>query len=364
MSELPSQDLDHICRNTEHLWEEARGRRFFFTGGTGFFGVWLLESFLEANRRFSLDAQALVLTRDPGKFLARCPHLGGLSCLGFEKGDVRAFELPQGQFDYVVHAATEASAKQSKEEPLEMLSTILEGTSRTLAFAKNCGARKFLLASSGAVYGPQPPDISHLDEDFKGAPDCLDPASVYAEGKRAAELMCALYSDVFEVKIARCFAFVGPCLPLDAHFAIGNFIRDAMAGGPILVNGDGTPKRSYLYASDLAIWLWTILFAGASARPYNVGSGNAVSIQELAEVVRSVVRPSAEIKVSRERNPKEPIRQYVPSVRRVQGELGLQEHVLLVDAIERTSGWYLSRIEQRRGCRESTTKSLGKNPSF
>ena len=161
MSELPSQDLDHICRNTEHLWEEARGRRFFFTGGTGFFGVWLLESFLEANRRFSLDAQALVLTRDPGKFLARCPHLEGLSCLRFEKGDVRAFEFPPGQFDYVVHAATEASAKQSKEQPLEMLSTILEGTSRTLAFAKNCGARKFLLTSSGAVYGPQPPDISH-----------------------------------------------------------------------------------------------------------------------------------------------------------------------------------------------------------
>src|SRR5579871_2468577 len=205
MPELPFQDRAHICQKTEHLWEEARGRRFFFTGGTGFFGVWLLESFLEANRRFSLNAQAVVLTRDPRKFLARCPHLEGISCLRFEKGDVRTFKFPLGQFDYVVHAATEASAKQSQEYPLEMLSTILEGTSRTLTFAKNRGVRKFLLTSSGAVYGPQPPDVSHIAEDFKGAPDCLDPASVYAEGKRAAELMCALYADVLEVKIARCF---------------------------------------------------------------------------------------------------------------------------------------------------------------
>ena len=342
MPELPFQDRAHICQKTEHLWEEARGRRFFFTGGTGFFGVWLLESFLEANRRFSLNAQAVVLTRDPGKFLARCPHLEGISCLRFEKGDVRTFEFPLGQFDYVVHAATEASAKQSQEHPLEMLSTILEGTRRTLTFAKNRGVRKFLLTSSGAVYGPQPPDVSHIAEDFRGGPDCLDPASVYAEGKRAAELMCALYADVFEVKIARCFAFVGPHLPLDAHFAIGNFIRDAIAGGPIVVKGDGTSKRSYLYAADLAIWLWTILFSGASGRPYNVGSGSAVSIKELAELVRTVIRPGAEVSISREKDPKEPIRQYVPSVRRAQDELRLQEGMCLRDAIWMTVDWVSS----------------------
>jgi dTDP-glucose 4,6-dehydratase len=181
-----------------------------------------------------------------------------------------------------------------------------------------------------------------LPEDFRGAPDVLDPASVYGEGKRVAEHLCALYAaeSKLECKIARCFAFVGPHLALDAHFAIGNFIRDVLQNKPICIHGDGTPIRSYLYAADLAQWLWSILFRGVSARAYNVGSDQSVSIFELAQQVVAALRPEIQIEVMRKATPDAPILRYVPETIRALEELGLKQQIDLREAILRTAVWH------------------------
>ena len=346
-------DLDLVLANTRELWEEMRGQRVFITGGTGFFGCWLVESFCHGNRALGLGARATVLTRDPARFTAKAPHLAGDPAITLHAGDVRDFDFPAGEFRFVIHAATEASARQAAEEPMEMLSTILAGTERTLKFAAQCGARKFLLTSSGAVYGRQPAELTHVPESYDGAPDPLNAANMHAEGKRAAELMCAVFQNQinrqkaaradgleFEVKIARCWAFCGPHLPLDTHFAIGNFIGDVLAGRPISIAGDGTPRRSYLYAADLAVWLWTILFRAPALLAVNVGSARDVSIRELAEIVTATLAPATNIRVAKQAAPGAVPERYVPSVERAEMLLGLRETVGLEEAIRRTAVWH------------------------
>ncbi len=185
----------------------------------------------------------------------------------------------------------------------------------------------------------QPSALTHIPEDFQGGPDCTHTGSAYGEGKRAAEFLCAAFHKQYGIEplIARCFAFVGPFLPLDTHFAIGNFIRDALAGGPIRIGGDGTPFRSYLYAADLTIWLWTILFRGTAMRPYNVGSAGDLTIAQLATTVRDAIDSNAEIVTALTPDSNSPVMRYVPDNRRVISELKLEEWIDLPDAIRRTA---------------------------
>jgi nucleoside-diphosphate-sugar epimerase len=337
-----AQDLDHILEHTKGLWEELRGHQLFITGGTGFFGCWLLESFTWANDKFDLGASATVLTRNPELFRKKAPHLAGHPSVRLMEGDVRSFAFPDGKFSHVIHAATESSTRLTDTDPLMMLDTIIQGTRRTLDLAVATGAQKFLMVSSGAVYGEQPTDLSHIPETYAGAPDTMDRRSAYGEGKRAAELLCAIYyrEHGVETKIARCFAFVGPYLPLDAHFAIGNFIGDAIRGGPIAVKGDGTPYRSYLYAADLAIWLWTILMKGAPCRPYNVGSDQELTIGQVAQCVSGALAGGAPIEIAERAVRNKARHRYVPATSRARDELKLRQQTVLDKAVARTLEWH------------------------
>jgi nucleoside-diphosphate-sugar epimerase len=332
-------DSDHIFFHTAGILEELRGKRLFITGGTGFFGRWLLESLVDANRRQGLNISAWVLTRDPASFQKRAPHLAADPAIQFHKGDVRTFDFPTGDFSHIIHCAT-TTARETFEgqDPATKHDIVAEGTRHTLDFAVHCHARRFLMTSSGVVYGKQPSDMTHISEDFTGAPEPSHPNFALGNAKRAAELLCAQYSEKhgFDATIARCFSFFGPGLPLDIHYAIGNFIRDGLSGGPIRVQGDGSPFRSYLYVADLVIWLWTLLLRGASGRAYNVGSEVDMKIAELADSIAHIFMPPLKVQIARAPDLKRPVERYVPSTERARRELGLRQFIDLETGIERT----------------------------
>jgi nucleoside-diphosphate-sugar epimerase len=341
---LDPEDLDHILDKTASIWPELRGQRLFITGGTGFFGHWLLESLLWANDLLNLNLSTLLLSRNPEGFCNKFPQLGHHPVISWLRGDVKTFEFPQGDFPYIIHAASEGDYRLAQQDPLAVFNTIVDGTHRVLEFARTHHTKKLLFTSSGAVYGKQPPEMTHIPEDYLGGPDVSKPLSAYAEGKRAAEMLCTLYSHQygFETKIARCFAFVGPYLPLDANYAIGNFIRDALYGGPIVIKGDGTPYRSYLYAADLAVWLWTILIKGRNLQPYNVGSERSITINNLAERIASQFDMSIVVSISSRPTPGAQSERYIPLTKLSTNHIKIIDWIGLDRAIHKTINWYKS----------------------
>ena len=294
----------------------------FLTGGTGFFGKSILSMLKHG---FGPELKFTVLSRDPAKFLADHPEFSGLQTVEFIAGDVRDFSFPEQSFDGIFHAAAPAMVMPPGVER----DIIISGTRHVLDFAGRCGAKRILFVSSGAAYGPQPPDLERIPEDFP-----CRPVTEYGIAKYEAERMC-LDSGIESV-IARCFAFTGPYLNRNIHFAIGNFIRDCLANQDIEIKGDGTPFRSYLYADDLVRWLFTILFEGQAGQAYNVGSDRAVSIRELAETVKRVLQSDSNIIIRGTPLPGQAPARYVPDISKIQRELHVRIETGLEDAIRKT----------------------------
>ncbi len=337
-----SQEFKRVLVLPKSLLDEIRNIQIFLTGGTGFFGKWFLESILWLNNEHSLNITATILTRNPEKFLKSYPKFSNKkSSLKFLKGDVRNFKYPDENYTHIIHGAT-TNAEETfiGQDPLIKFDTIVQGTRHILNLAEKCRVSRFLYISSGIAYGKQPSEISHLKEEYSGGPltnDTNFDVSVLSEGKRTAELLTTIYQQKFGFNacIARCFSFVGPGLPLDIHYAAGNFIRDAINGQSIHIKGDGSPLRSYMYIADLIKWLWVILFMGKQGEIYNVGSDEQIMIKDLANIIASFFQPKPKIKIDHKKiNSSKNI--YVPDINKAKNELKLQLYTTLNDSIYNT----------------------------
>lgn len=323
--------------------------RLLITGGTGFFGRALLRHFhAEVQRLHSTSPhgfnEIIIISRNPEAFVQRYPDLAHAPWLRWVRADVGQCTTLEAllvgeSVSAVLHAATD-STDAAALSPIEKLDQIVEGTRNVLDLAVRLKARRFLLTSSGGVYGPQPAEMLKIEESYGGMPDPMQITSTYGIGKRMAEHLCYLYGQVHEIEpvVARCFAFVGQDLPMDAHFAIGNFIRDAMLRKSIEVGGDGTPVRTYMDQRDLSNWLMALLKHGRKCHAYNVGSDIEITIRDLANLVRQTLSPDKPVNIARNIAAQFHRNRYVPSIDKAKSELGLSLRYSLQDAIRDAAG--------------------------
>jgi len=341
---LDKRDLDHILEHATPQFVELSEGRLFLTGATGLFGSWLLESIAHAQLELGLKFDVQFLSRDPDRFLAQYPFLKTIHRLSGLRGDIRNFTVPDGStFTHMIHGAT-TSARETfdGESPLRKYDTVAGGTRQLLEFASLANAENVLYLSSGAVYGAKRLcEAGLIAENFAEAPDPTSEGSALGVAKRSAEFFCRAWcsdSAARSVKIARCFSFVGPRIPLDIHYAVGNFIRDGLANRDLRITGSGRDVRSYLYMADLITWLLKILTSKDKFNVYNVGSENGNSISDLAQQVAALFPGNLKVEFDQNKNTDE-IRSpsfYVPSTERVRAALGVAEYVGLMDALNRT----------------------------
>lgn len=334
MNRIIEEDTNFIFTQLKNIVDLSKlnNSNILITGGTGLFGKSILDALIFMHNFY--EFKITVLSRNKNNFLFNYPKYN-LEFINFISGDIRNFDCKRQDFDYIIHAATPASAKLEEENPKEMYSVILEGTKNIIDIAKDMNVKKLLFTSSGAVYGEQYQSIKSFKEDYQGIP-----ITYYGKAKKISENIF-LNSNI-NVSIARCFAVTGPHLNLNIHFAIGNFIKDAIENRDIIINGDGRPLRSYLYTADLVIWLLAILLKSENKSIYNVGGRNGISIYDLAKKVsKQVNNYTGKVDILTKSNYNYPTPKYIPNNKKIIKELGVKENYTLDEAIKRTIEWNL-----------------------
>lgn len=316
------------------------GRHLFLTGCTGFVGAWLLHVVGALNRR-DAGIRATALSRDARGFARRQPDLARASWLTLMGGDVADFVAPPLPLDVAILGAAPVTPA-ALADAAATRRTILDGTRHALAWSTGCGARRILCLSSGAVYGEQPANTPALAEHSPCRPMAGD---TYAEAKLAMETLAFAHgrNAGIDTVVARLFAFSGAWLP--DHLAVTQFLKMALAGQPIRLQGDGSPVRSYLDGADMAVWLLTLAAHAPGGTLCNVGSEHAVSLAGLAGRIAHLGANPQDVILGSE--PAGRRQHYLPDTGFARRRFGLDSWTSLDASLVEHAAWLSVREEER-----------------
>lgn len=291
LSSVVKEDVANILAKCRSDIDLLGGSTVMITGSTGFLARELTESLLEAKRN-GLDVRLVLTSRNPDSISGVFGDRLGSDVEAISINDIDRYS---GRVDFIVHAASPCDPRLNNASPLRTIADTVLLAQRTMALGARNSLRNFLLLSSGAVYGVQPPDLKRIPEEYLGAPILGRKESCYGEAKRISELM--LTSSGLPYTILRGFSFIGPDQDLDAGFAAPEFISSGFREKKIVITGDGRPIRSFCYESDLAVMIIKSM-VHASGMTLNAGNDRPeISIKELADIVaRKIGEVDVEVK--------------------------------------------------------------------
>jgi dTDP-glucose 4,6-dehydratase len=338
--EMLNEDCKKSCIDYKSLLP-LKDQKILITGGTGFIGKWLCEMVSFLNTNFDFNTHLYLIGIDVESFSNDAPHLAKKTFISLIEQDVKNLHDLPNDVNWVIHAAASPDSRVHVSQPLRTLETIYRGTNLILDYCFRLPTlNKIVHLSSNQVYGKIEGD-NLIAEEMCGAVESTKFTNIYAEAKRISESVCSVYRNQNSLPIVICrpFSFIGPYQHLDKPWAINNFIRDGLLGGPIRILGDGKIMRSYLYGSDTAYWILSALVSGEVGEVYNLGSSEAITLNELAIKVKSILSSNMEISGKSSKDEYLNTVATIPDTNKIKTRLKVQEKFSLDESIFQTIAW-------------------------
>ena len=267
-------------------WSKLCDCNILVTGATGLIGGCLVEVLMS---RQDKDYHVYASGRNEDRAKKRFADFASDPSFHFVKYDVLEPFESDVNYDYIIHAASNASPNFFSTKPVEVIKSNIQGLSNLMEYGLNHGMKRMLYVSSGEVYGEG--DGRVFTEDYSGYVNCTSPRSCYPSSKRAAETLCVSYAQEYgaDVVIARPSHTYGPYFTESDNRVYAQFIRNILRGEDIVMKSTGSQFRSWCYVVDCAAAILYILLKGENGQAYNIADASSnISIKELAEMIAEI----------------------------------------------------------------------------
>jgi UDP-glucuronate decarboxylase len=285
-SNIIIEDMNFILQS-KLPWQRFKGKSILVSGGNGFLASYIIYVLLYLNEKRDYKIKIFALVRNEKSAVEKYCFMLQRKEIQLIVQDVCEPIKIEERFDFVFHAASQASPKYYKIDPVGTLKANVLGTYNLLELAKKSQSEGFIYFSSGDVYGEVSCEKIPTRETDYGILDPLVLRSCYGESKRMGENMCVAWFRQYHVPaiVVRFSHTYGPSMRLDDGRVFADFVKNVVRYQDIEMKSDGLATRSFCYVADAILGVFTALFFGDAGEAYNIGTKQETSIKDLANLL-------------------------------------------------------------------------------